>query len=65
MLSTNSTPTRRAELANEFDNLVWAEGFSLPLFQSSGNVAVRSNLANFGPAGLGDLDYTTIGFMKP
>jgi peptide/nickel transport system substrate-binding protein len=52
-------------LANEFDKLIWAEGFSLPLFQSTGNVAVRSSLANFGPAGLGDLDYTKIGFMKP
>jgi peptide/nickel transport system substrate-binding protein len=53
------------ELANEVDKLIWAEGFSLPLFQSAGNVAVRSSLANFGPAGIGDLDYTTIGFMKP
>ncbi|OBF38695.1 hypothetical protein A5724_09265 [Mycobacterium sp. ACS1612] len=51
--------------ANELDKLIWAEGFSLPLFQSTGNVAVRSTLANFGPAGLGDLDYTKIGFMKP
>jgi peptide/nickel transport system substrate-binding protein len=51
-------------LANELDKLIWAEGFSLPLFQSPGNVAVRSNLANFGPAGIGDIDYTTIGFMK-
>jgi len=51
-------------LANEIDKLIWAEGFSLPLFQSPGNVAVRSNVANYGPAGLGDLDYTKIGFMK-
>lgn len=51
-------------LANELDKMVWAEGFSLPLFQSAGNVAVRSNLANFGAAGLGDVDYTAIGFMK-
>jgi peptide/nickel transport system substrate-binding protein len=50
--------------ANELDKLIWAIGFSLPLFQSPGNVAVRSNLANFGPAGIGDLDYTKIGFMK-
>ena len=34
--------------------------FSLPLFQSPGNVAVRSNLANFGPAGLGDLDRKSV-----
>jgi peptide/nickel transport system substrate-binding protein len=38
--------------------------FSLALFQSPGNVAVRSTLANFGPSGVGDLDYSTIGFMK-
>jgi peptide/nickel transport system substrate-binding protein len=58
-------PAKARELANEVDKLIWAEGHSLPLFQSAGNVAVRSNLANFGPAGIGDLDVTKIGFMKP
>jgi peptide/nickel transport system substrate-binding protein len=57
-------PAKAREKANELDKLIWAEGFSLPLFQSPGNVAVRSNLANFGPTGIGDIDYTTIGFMK-
>lgn len=57
-------PQRAEQLANEFDQLIWAEGFSLPLFQSAGNTAVRATLANYGPAGLGDLDYTKIGFMK-
>jgi peptide/nickel transport system substrate-binding protein len=57
-------PAKARDLANELDKMVWAEGFSLPLFQSAGNSAVRSTLANFGPAGLGDLDYTKIGFMK-
>jgi peptide/nickel transport system substrate-binding protein len=57
-------PDKARALANEVDKLIWAEGFSLPLFQSAGNVAVRSNLANFGPAGIGDLDYSAIGFMK-
>jgi peptide/nickel transport system substrate-binding protein len=57
-------PAKARGLANELDKMVWAEGFSLPLFQSAGNSAVRSTLANFGPAGLGDLDYTKIGFMK-
>ncbi|WP_099022278.1 ABC transporter family substrate-binding protein [Mycolicibacterium palauense] len=52
------------DLANEVDKLLWAEGFSLPLFQSAGNVAVRAGLANFGAPGLGDTDYTAIGFMK-
>ena len=49
--------------ANEVDALVWAEGFSLPLIQTAGNVAVRSSLANFGAPGLADLNYTVIGFM--
>lgn len=52
------------DLANETDKLIFAEGFSLPLFQTPGNVAVRSTLANFGAAGLGDVNYTAIGFMK-
>lgn len=56
--------TKARALANEVDKLIWAEGFSLPLFQSPGNVAVRSNLANFGAAGLSDVDYTAVGFMK-
>jgi len=57
-------PVKARALANDVDKLIWAEGFSLPLFQSAGNAAVRSTLANFGPAGIGDTDYTKIGFMK-
>lgn len=57
-------PAKARVLANDLDKSVWTEGFSLPLFQSAGNVAVRSNLANFGAAGLADVDYTAIGFMK-
>ncbi|MBJ7338001.1 ABC transporter family substrate-binding protein [Mycolicibacterium sp.] len=57
-------PAKARALANEVDKLIWAEGFSLPLTQSPGNVAVRSNLANFGAAGLADVDYTAIGFTK-
>jgi peptide/nickel transport system ATP-binding protein len=51
-------------VANELDLLIWQEGFSLPLLQSPGNVAVRSTLANFGAAGLGDYNWSAIGFMK-
>lgn len=57
-------PDKARALANEADKLIFGEVFSLPLFQSPGNVAVRSNLANFGPAGLGDLNYSAIGFTK-
>jgi peptide/nickel transport system substrate-binding protein len=58
-------PAKARDLANEADKLIWAEGFSLPLTQSPGNVAVRSTLANFGAFGLADADYSKIGFMKP
>lgn len=57
-------PDKARTLANELDKMIWAEGFSLPLFQTAGNVAARSNLANFGAAGMADVDYTAIGFMK-
>lgn len=57
-------PQTARNRANELDKLIWAEVFSLPLFQAPGNLAVRSNLANYGPAGIGDLDVTKIGFMK-
>jgi peptide/nickel transport system substrate-binding protein len=57
-------PDKARDLANDLDKLIFGEGFSLPLFQSAGNVGVRSNLANFGPAGLGNLNYNAIGFMK-
>ena len=57
-------PAKARALANEVDTMLWEEVFSLALYQSPGNVAVRSKLANFGPAGMGDLNYSTIGFMK-
>jgi peptide/nickel transport system substrate-binding protein len=57
-------PDKARTLANELDKMLFAEVFSLPLFQSPGNVAVRSNLANFGAFGLADADYSKIGFMK-
>lgn len=57
-------PAKARTLANELDTLIWQEVHSLPLFQAAGNVAVRATLANYGPAGIGDLNYSAIGFMK-
>lgn len=56
--------TKARALANEVDTMLWDEVFSLALYQSPGNSGVRRTLANFGPSGVGDLDYSTIGFMK-
>ncbi|WP_433563982.1 ABC transporter family substrate-binding protein [Nocardia sp. CA-151230] len=57
-------PDKAIDLANQVDKQVFAEGHSMPLLQSPGNVAVRANLANYGAAGLASLDYTKIGFLK-
>jgi peptide/nickel transport system substrate-binding protein len=57
-------PAKARALANELDKMLFEEVFSLPLTQSTGNIAVRNNLANFGAFGLADADYTKIGFMK-
>jgi peptide/nickel transport system substrate-binding protein len=57
-------PDKARTLANQVDIMIWREGFNLPLFQSPGDVAVRSSLANYGAPGLADLDYTAIGFMR-
>ncbi|MEV3962113.1 ABC transporter family substrate-binding protein [Nocardia sp. NPDC050193] len=61
---TELNPQKAIELANQVDQAVWAEGHSIPLVQSAGNVGVRDNLANYGAAGLASLDYTKIGFLK-
>ena len=57
-------PDKARALANEVDTMIWQEGFNLPLFQSPGNLAVRSDLANFGAFGLADVDWTAIGFVR-
>ncbi|MCX0270217.1 ABC transporter family substrate-binding protein [Nocardia zapadnayensis] len=61
---TELDPQKAIELANQVDQAVWAEGHSIPLVQSAGNIGVRDNLANYGAAGLASLDYTKIGFLK-
>lgn len=55
-------PDKARALANQVDAMIWQEGFNLPLYQSPGNIAVRSDLANFGAHGLADVIYTAIGF---
>ncbi|MFH5208582.1 ABC transporter family substrate-binding protein [Antrihabitans sp. NCIMB 15449] len=57
-------PQKAIEMANEIDKLIFAEGFSMPFYQSAGNVAVRDTLANYGAFGLASIDYTKIGFVK-
>jgi peptide/nickel transport system substrate-binding protein len=57
-------PDKARALANQVDEMLWQEGFNLPLFQSPGDVAVRSDLANYGAPGLADVVYPAIGFTR-
>jgi peptide/nickel transport system substrate-binding protein len=57
-------PNKAIDLANQVDRQIFAEGHSLPLLQSPGIVATRSNLANYGARGLATLDWTKVGYLK-
>ncbi|MFC4376625.1 ABC transporter family substrate-binding protein [Nocardia halotolerans] len=57
-------PDKAIELANKADRMIFEEGFSLPIVQSAGAVAVRENVANYGAFGLSSAVYTDIGFVK-
>ncbi|MFC6011755.1 ABC transporter family substrate-binding protein [Nocardia lasii] len=57
-------PEKAIELANQCDQMIFAEGYSIPLQQASGTYAVRAELANYGAFGLASADYTKVGFLK-
>ncbi|MFE7798440.1 ABC transporter family substrate-binding protein [Nocardia sp. NPDC057440] len=57
-------PDKAIALANQCDQMIFAEGYSVPLQQASGTYAVRENLANYGAFGLASADYTKVGFLK-
>jgi len=56
--------TRRADLGNQADQLIWQEVHHLPLYPATGAYAVRSTLANFGAPGFADIDYIDAGYLK-
>ncbi|MGM7646204.1 ABC transporter family substrate-binding protein [Nocardia sp. JW2] len=57
-------PEKAIDMANEADRIIFESGFSLPIVQSAGTVAVRETLANYGASGLASYDYTKVGFVK-
>lgn len=57
-------PARATVLLNEFDRMIWAAAYSVPLFRFTDAHVVRANLANWGPFGLATPDYTKIGFLQ-
>ncbi|MFE5475544.1 ABC transporter family substrate-binding protein [Nocardia sp. NPDC056541] len=57
-------PEKAIELANKADRMIFDIGFSLPIVQSPGAIAVRSTVANYGAFGLASTDATKVGFVK-
>lgn len=49
---------------NAADKLIWQAVNVVTLYQRPQNVAVKSNLANFGARGFYDLRYQDIGFVR-
>jgi peptide/nickel transport system substrate-binding protein len=56
--------TRRAEIGNQVDRLIWREAHSVVLFAVPGIRAVRSTVANLGAPGFADPDLIDAGFVK-
>jgi peptide/nickel transport system substrate-binding protein len=57
-------PGRLAVLEQQIDQEVWRTGSMLPLFQTSGAVTERADVANFGAAGYANIpfDWVNVGF---
>jgi peptide/nickel transport system substrate-binding protein len=57
-------PAQAAKLYNQADAKIWELGHTVELYQRPQVTAFRKGLANFGAAGLADVDYTKVGWEK-
>ncbi|MCX3058687.1 ABC transporter family substrate-binding protein [Streptomyces beihaiensis] len=55
---------RATALYNEADAEIWRIGHDIELYQRPQVLAVRAGLANYGVPGLGDIDWTKVGWKK-
>lgn len=63
-ISTETDETKREQLTNQMDKLIWQEGHTLPLYRRIGYVAEPNNLANYGSATFETTRYEDIGYTK-
>ncbi|WP_327067081.1 ABC transporter family substrate-binding protein [Kitasatospora sp. NBC_01250] len=57
-------PAAAAKLYNQADAKIWELGHTLEIYQRPQVTAFRKGLANYGAAGLADIDYTKVGWQK-
>ncbi|MEW2292729.1 ABC transporter family substrate-binding protein [Streptomyces sp. NPDC006743] len=55
---------RATALYNQADAEIWRLGHDIELYQRPQVMAVRTGLANYGVPGLGDIDWTKVGWTK-
>jgi len=56
--------SKRIDLANQADEIIWINVHTLPLYQRPELIATRKNLANYGAFGLGKPLWENIGYVK-
>ncbi|MEV4341788.1 ABC transporter family substrate-binding protein [Streptomyces sp. NPDC049590] len=56
--------TRATALYNQADAEIWRLGHDIELYQRPQMMAVRTGLANYGVPGLGDIDWTKVGWTR-
>lgn len=63
-VDTESDVSKRRELANQVDKIIWDDVMTLPLYRRISFTAVPKNLANFGAATFQTVHAEDIGFQK-
>ncbi|MFJ5303356.1 ABC transporter family substrate-binding protein [Streptomyces sp. NPDC088350] len=58
------SPKQSQALYNRADAEIWRLGHDIELYQRPQILAVRKGLANYGVPGLGDVDFTRVGWQK-
>ncbi|MFK7890261.1 MAG: ABC transporter family substrate-binding protein [Granulosicoccus sp.] len=63
-IATETDMSKRIELANEADRIIWQNVHTLPLYQRPELIATRADLANYGAFGLSSIQWERVGFAS-
>lgn len=63
-IDTEADKTKRQELTNQVDKLIWEEVHTLPIYRRVGYTATPKNLANYGAATFKSIKVEDIGYLK-
>lgn len=63
-INVETDKTKRIELANQADKLIWENVHSIVLYQRPQNTAAKKKLANYGSFGLSSVIWQNVGFTK-